>query len=157
MRCRGITSPRFEMDSMTGFRNMRSKLSLLLSFIPIATHIYSCAGRLYYQYNPRRVALCPLTIHALLHIADFIEAIGPVWACWAFPMERFCGKLLTKIRNRRFPWSNIDAYLLGAAQLSQIKLRFNLEDELRLRPKKGDLTTAHFSHPDCESAFVLTD
>jgi hypothetical protein len=32
-------------------------------------------------------------IHALLHIADAIKAMGPVWATWAFPTERACGHI----------------------------------------------------------------
>ncbi|KAK0221124.1 hypothetical protein EDD85DRAFT_960290 [Armillaria nabsnona] len=45
--------------------------------------------RIYYQYSPERLSMCTLNIHALLHVADNIEASGPVWAYWAFPMEHF--------------------------------------------------------------------
>jgi hypothetical protein len=81
------------------------------------------------------VSTCPVTIHALLHIADGIEAMGPVWAYWAFPMERFCGKLLRCIRHH--PFKNIDYYILAVAQLYQIKNRYNTHKELVLGPKKG--------------------
>ena len=47
----------------------------------------------YYQYLPQHISACPLTIHALLHTADNIEYCGPVWAYWAFPMERYCSVL----------------------------------------------------------------
>ncbi|TRM55459.1 hypothetical protein BD626DRAFT_358155, partial [Schizophyllum amplum] len=60
----------------------------------------------------------------LLHIADSIEAMGPVWAYWAFPMERYCGRLQTGLRNRRFPWSSLNEYVIAAARLDQVKLRF---------------------------------
>jgi hypothetical protein len=39
---------------------------------------------------PSHVTCCPLTVHALLHIAPTIRAMGPVWAYWAFPMEHHC-------------------------------------------------------------------
>ncbi|KAI4518977.1 hypothetical protein K525DRAFT_171142, partial [Schizophyllum commune Loenen D] len=66
----------------------------------------------------------------LLHIADSIEAMGPVWTYWAFPMERYCGKLQRMMRSRRFPWSNLDAQVLANAQLDHIKLRYNIDQEL---------------------------
>ncbi|CDO74857.1 hypothetical protein BN946_scf185004.g7 [Trametes cinnabarina] len=43
--------------------------------------------RIYYQHDLQRLSACPVTVHALLHITDSIEATGPVWASWAFPME----------------------------------------------------------------------
>ncbi|KAL1684480.1 hypothetical protein GGG16DRAFT_68216, partial [Schizophyllum commune] len=55
--------------------------------------------RLYYQHDSSRVSVCTLNIHALLHIADSIEAMGPVWTYWAFPMERFCGRMQRAVRS----------------------------------------------------------
>ncbi|KAG8746735.1 hypothetical protein FRC11_012618, partial [Ceratobasidium sp. 423] len=49
--------------------------------------------KLYYQNDPTQLLACTLPLHALLHIADDIENMGPVWAYWAFPMECFCGAL----------------------------------------------------------------
>ncbi|EPS95241.1 hypothetical protein FOMPIDRAFT_20425, partial [Fomitopsis schrenkii] len=57
----------------------------------------------------------------LLHIADYIKAAGPVWASWAFPMERFCGRLQPAIRSRRFPYANMDRHVLAVARLDHIK------------------------------------
>ncbi|KAH7903169.1 hypothetical protein BJ138DRAFT_1138781 [Hygrophoropsis aurantiaca] len=54
---------------------------------------------IYYQHELQRLATCTLTIHALAHIADSIEDSGPVWTSWAFPMERFCGRLQAAIKN----------------------------------------------------------
>jgi len=105
---------------------------------------------LYYQYNPDRLAACPLTVHALLHIADGIEECGPVWAYWAFPMERYCGALQPAIKSRRYPYPSIDAHVVASAQLTQVKLRFNLEDKLSLRPPKNDTIRGAFIHPACE-------
>ncbi len=89
---------------------------------------------MYYQHSPDRLSTCTLTVHALLHIPDSIEAAGPVWASWAFPMERYCGRLQPCIKSRRFPFANIDRFVLDAAQLQHIKLLHHLEDELAFRP-----------------------
>lgn len=109
----------------------------------------SSTHRLYYQHDPTRLSTCPLTIHALLHIADSIEQNGPVWTYWAFPTERFCGRLLPAIRSRRHPFANLDNYVVAAAQLAQIKLKHNLYEHLRLKPPLSEELKGSFSHPDC--------
>jgi hypothetical protein len=106
---------------------------------------------LYYQYSPDRLSACPVTIHALLHIADGIENTGPVWSYWAFPTERYCGRLQRAIRSRRHPFVNIDNYVVASAQLSQIKIGYGLEEQLSLKPKKTDQIQGSFSHPTCKS------
>ncbi|THH16136.1 hypothetical protein EW146_g4451 [Bondarzewia mesenterica] len=63
---------------------------------------------LYYQKEPQHIATCPVTIHALLHIADSIEACGPVWAYWAFPMERYCSLIRPAIKSRKHPFASLD-------------------------------------------------
>ncbi|KAF7341602.1 hypothetical protein MSAN_02057500 [Mycena sanguinolenta] len=94
---------------------------------------------LYFQNDVDRMSVCPLTIHALLHIADGIQFCGPVWCYWAFPMERYCGSIQPGIRSRRFPWASIDRYVLEIAQLTQIKTRYNVVDELALRATRGNI------------------
>lgn len=42
-------------------------------------------------------------IHMLLHIADSIEAQGPLWVYWSFVMERHCGLLGRVLRSRQQP------------------------------------------------------
>ena len=69
-----------------------------------------------------------LTIHALLHVADTIETIGPVWTWWSFPIERQCGRFQRKIKSRKHPYTNLDNYILQDAQLKQIKMIYNLSD-----------------------------
>ncbi|KAH9946895.1 hypothetical protein B0H21DRAFT_857356 [Amylocystis lapponica] len=79
--------------------------------------------------------MCPLTIHALLHVADSIRATGPVWAAWEFPMERFCGTLLPALKNRRYPYASLSHYAVDIAQLYQIELLYDMQQELSLRPQ----------------------
>ena len=75
-----------------------------------------------------------LTVHALLHIADTIERIGPVWAWWLFPVERQCGRLQQHITNRQHPFINLDNYLTLAAQLKTTIMIYNIgKEELSLK------------------------
>ena len=85
-------------------------------------------NRFYYQYRPERLPCMTLTVHALLHVADTIETIGPVWAWWSFPIERQCGSFQRKIKSRKHLYTNLDNYLLQQAQLKQIKVIYNLSD-----------------------------
>jgi hypothetical protein len=82
---------------------------------------------MYYQHDTARLPLCISTIHALLHIAEDIEAMGPVWCYWAFPMERFCGSLLPAIKSRRYPFASIDGRVRDLAALNQIKMIYQPE------------------------------
>jgi hypothetical protein len=85
-----------------------------------------------------------------------MEAAGPVWTYWAFPTERFCGRLLPEIRSRRHPFSNIDNFVVASAKLSQIKIVYNLDEELSLLPKKAEVLRGSFSHPSCTSMSCST-
>ncbi|QRW13660.1 Transposase family Tnp2 protein [Ceratobasidium sp. AG-Ba] len=74
----------------------------------------------YYQYEYDRLPACPLTIHALLHIPYYIRMTGPLWASWAFVMERFCGYLLPAVKNRYQPYRHLDNYIMRTAQLKVV-------------------------------------
>ncbi|KAJ8456982.1 hypothetical protein ONZ45_g18499 [Pleurotus djamor] len=111
--------------------------------------------KLYYQYSPDRLATCPLTIHGLLHIADGITEMGPVWAYWAFPMERYCGKLQRGIKSRRFPFASLDNFVLYHAQLSHIKTLYALEDQLSLSHQRDTSVAGQLSHPDYPTCVLL--
>ncbi|KAI4522787.1 hypothetical protein K525DRAFT_197963 [Schizophyllum commune Loenen D] len=100
---------------------------------------------MYYQHDPEHLAACTINVHALLHIADSIEAVGPVWAYWAFPMERYCGRLQRTLRSPRYPWSNLNLSVIATARLDQIKLRYNLAHELSLRPPPNDYVRGQFN------------
>ncbi|KDQ10439.1 hypothetical protein BOTBODRAFT_115716, partial [Botryobasidium botryosum FD-172 SS1] len=68
----------------------------------------------------------------LLHIANSIETCGPVWAYWAYPMERYCGGLQRAIQSHRFPFASLDKRVRDLAQLDQIKTIYNLQRALDL-------------------------
>ncbi|KAL1709322.1 hypothetical protein EV121DRAFT_195203 [Schizophyllum commune] len=111
--------------------------------------------RIYYEHNPAHLPACTLNIHALLHIADSIEAMGPVWTYWAFPMERFCGRLQSSLRSRRDPWSNLNERVVAVARLDQIKLKYGLDDELSLRRTHTAMPSGHFRHPRYPTCILL--
>ncbi|EPS98274.1 hypothetical protein FOMPIDRAFT_1126871 [Fomitopsis schrenkii] len=106
--------------------------------------------KIYYQHDPARVSTCPVTIHALLHISDYIKAAGPVWASWAFPMERFCGYLQPTIRSRRFPYANIDRHILAVARLDHIKKVYSAEESLALTRRRVDQGTEISGYTTCK-------
>ncbi|EGO29008.1 hypothetical protein SERLADRAFT_412703 [Serpula lacrymans var. lacrymans S7.9] len=87
--------------------------------------------RYYYQYEENQLPVCTLPIHGLLHIAAGICFCGPVWTSWTFYMEWYCGYLQAGLRSHRFPWSNLNKQVLHAVYLTQLKLKYNLDDELK--------------------------
>ncbi|KAI6023243.1 hypothetical protein BKA83DRAFT_4463948 [Pisolithus microcarpus] len=93
---------------------------------------------MYYQHDPCRINTCPVTIHALLHVADSIEATGPVWTSWSFPIEHFCGQLQPVIRT---------THIVHDAQLAQLEITYNLKNELSLQRQSDCETAGHFRHP----------
>ncbi|EUC56560.1 transposase family Tnp2 protein [Rhizoctonia solani AG-3 Rhs1AP] len=107
--------------------------------------------RLYYRHDADRLRICTLPIHSLLHIADDIEKMGPVWCYWAFPMERFCGALVRANLNPRFPYASLDRRVLEVAQLAQIKLMYNLFEALDLGTRKHAIAqgTRYPEYPGC--------
>ena len=109
---------------------------------------YSNLYRLYYENNPARLSTCPLTIHALLHIAWGIKVAGPVWTYWAYPMERHCNTLLQAIKSRRRPFASISSFVTATAQLDQIRLMYDLHEGLRLDPEKKE--NSGLVHDSCK-------
>ena len=87
--------------------------------------------RIYYQGDPKRLPVCTLPIHSLLHIADCIQNWGPVWCYWSFPMERYCGHLKKGVTSKRHPYSSLDRYLTDWATLWHIGNVYNIQDELK--------------------------
>ena len=90
-----------------------------------------------------------LTIHGLLHIADTIERIGPIWAWWSFPIERQCGRLQRHINSKRHPFANLDNYIMLAAQLKTVKLIYNIADENLSPERPTKKKVAYELHDEC--------
>ncbi|KAJ7278027.1 hypothetical protein C8J57DRAFT_1449122 [Mycena rebaudengoi] len=80
----------------------------------------------YFQNDVERMSVCPLTIHALLHIAPGIIFCGPVWCYWAFLMERYCDKscILLPPKSPTPPSPNqISSIAVGLATRCDVKMR----------------------------------
>ncbi|QRV77922.1 Transposase family tnp2 [Ceratobasidium sp. AG-Ba] len=97
--------------------------------------------QLYYRKERHRLRACSLPIHSLLHIADDIEAMGPVWCYWSFPMERLCGSLARSGKSKRYPYASLDRRVLEIAHLAQIKLIYGLGDELDLEDRRNTIVS----------------
>ncbi|KAJ7200625.1 hypothetical protein GGX14DRAFT_168794, partial [Mycena pura] len=91
----------------------------------------------YYQYCEARLSTCTLTIHGMLHIANDIRFCGPSWVTWTFYMERYCGFLKHGLSSKRFPWSNLNNRILNFAYLEQLRVRYDLSEELSMFEKRG--------------------
>lgn len=116
--------------------------------------------RIYYQGNPKRLPVCTLPIHTLLHLADCIDGWGPVWCYWSYPMERFCGHLKRGgAASKRFPYKSLDHYVFDWTILWHIGFVYDLRDMLKLVPRKQK---GHAEGDDddgsevleCESGFI---
>lgn len=72
-------------------------------------------------------------------------------------MERYCGSIQPAIRSRRHPYASIDNHVVAAAQLSQIKLKYNLAEKLRLRAAPTQPRGMHSSDACeyCEIVYLL--
>lgn len=89
--------------------------------------------RLYYQKSPSRLSTCTLPIHALLHISHSIQETGPVWCYWAFPTERYVGRLSSRLTSHRFPFAALDRIVIEDAQVTQIGAIYSMTEELSLK------------------------
>lgn len=121
----------------------------------LQTKFLTNARRLYYQYEQRRLPTCPLTIHALLHLTYYIRRTGPLWASWAFVMERFCGHLLPAVKNPVRPYEHLDNYVQSRAQMQVVSCVYSLPS--LARPKvnytyqAGEKLSSHERmYPECE-------
>ena len=56
-----------------------------------------------YGGDIKNITPCLSTVVALLDIPYNIEACGPVWSYWQFPMERYIGTLPALMRSRSSP------------------------------------------------------
>ncbi|KAJ6459013.1 hypothetical protein C8R45DRAFT_913204 [Mycena sanguinolenta] len=111
--------------------------------------------KFYYQYEESRLCACTLPVHALLHIAQDIRNMGPMWCFWAFVMERFCGSLVPAVKSRKHPFASLAHRIRDVAQLTQIKLLYGLTAELDLSPSKEMVETRFASddYPDLRMVY----
>ena len=97
-----------------------------------------------------------LMVHGLLHVADTIERIGPVWAWWSFPIERQCGRLQQYITNKRHPFANLDNHITLANQFKMAKLIYNITDEYLSLDKPAKKKPGFELHDECMHSLCMT-
>ena len=126
-----MTSTRSGSGSRSGLRNTNGEHISFSSYLAEISHRARVCRRIFYQCNPERISTCPVTVHSLLHIADGIEAAGPVWTYWSFVMERYCGFLKRDgVRSRREPYASLNNRVLHVTQLNITKVKYWLIDTL---------------------------
>jgi hypothetical protein len=52
----------------------------------------------YYRHDLSRIAACKTVFHVLLHVAEGIEWLGPMWSYSQWVMERTCGLWTSRVR-----------------------------------------------------------
>ena len=72
---------------------------------------------LYYQHKLARLPACRSVFHALLHVADCVEWLGPMWPYAQWTMERMCGLWVPKVKLKQQADRNLSLALLREAQL----------------------------------------
>jgi len=115
--------------------------------------------RYYYQYDIERLPACTLTIHGLLHVVQGIRDCGPVWTTWTFHMEQFCGMLQNSLHSHSHPWSNLNKVLLHRTYLEQLRMRYDLSEELANEGEHEGDGPIGFERilEDCEHVYHLLD
>lgn len=76
------------------------------------------------------ISTCPLTIHALIHIAGSTRHCGPLSCIWEFVTERFMGKVTRNVTSRQYPFSQIAKTVKKGEQLKTVAMKFSLEEKL---------------------------
>src|SRR5258707_9509259 len=114
LKCIQVTASR-QISFTHGSRAVHFDISLLVSWIQVLTIFnYPRGGehsqitlilgqmqglkncsilsvRLYYQRSAEHLSMCPVTLHALLHLANDIKKNGPPCYNWSFMIECWCG------------------------------------------------------------------
>ena len=70
--------------------------------------------------------MCPLTLHALLHLADDIERNGPLSMNWSFVMEHWYSQLVPAIKLHVYPYKLLTCQQHAIAQKNSILMQYNL-------------------------------
>lgn len=76
---------------------------------------------LYYQNNERRMKLCTVNFHCLMHLRQHLMDAGPACYWWQFPMERYCGIIVPMARSK----SRISQSLMNALVVTEHLNHYN--------------------------------
>ena len=76
---------------------------------------------MYYQHKQVRLPACRAVFHALLHVADCVEWLGPMWSYSQWTMERMCGLWVLKVKQKQQADRNLSLALLRDLQLHSLQ------------------------------------
>ena len=65
-----------------------------------------------YKCIPKRMIACTMPLHSLCHLPDQIMASGPPSCYWLFGMERSCGQIAKKLKNRSNAYRNLQMEII---------------------------------------------
>ena len=82
---------------------------------------------LYYQHRLVHLPACRAVFHALLHVADRTEWLGPTWTYAQWTMERICGLWVPKAKLKQQADRNFSLALLRDAQLHYLRYAVNTQ------------------------------
>lgn len=71
-----------------------------------------------------------MTVHAWLHLVDYLEEAGPLPAYWCFSMERKCGVFARSISSRKHPHASLDRRALEQANIDILRNVYDLQEVL---------------------------
>jgi hypothetical protein len=74
----------------------------------------------FYQQQWNRLRVCLPTMHQLLHIHQFLTAIGPAYVYWQWPMERLCGMITQTAKSRSAANQNIANSMVQDEQMNYL-------------------------------------
>lgn len=77
-------------------------------------------SRVYYQYKEIHLPFCTAPVHAMLHIADYIEQQGPPCRYWCFAIERYGGWLKRELNNNQLPVVALSNRILKQEQVRRM-------------------------------------
>jgi hypothetical protein len=74
----------------------------------------------FYQQQWDRLRVCLPTLHQLLHMHEFLTAIGPAYIYWQWPMERLCGMITQTAKSRSAANQNMANSMVQDEQMNYL-------------------------------------
>jgi hypothetical protein len=83
---------------------------------------------IYYRQDFARLRVCRATIHGLLHVADCVEMLGPMWSYAQWTLERMCGLWKPMVMQESNPSRNLSIALVNLTQMHYAKFCFSFPE-----------------------------
>jgi hypothetical protein len=87
------------------------------SMIQFVNHYHE----VYYRYQNKRLPACRAVFHALLHVAECVEWLGPMWSYSQWVVERMFGLWTPKVKQRASASRNLSLAMLRSSLISNLK------------------------------------